>query len=230
MAHQTLCDRALRRDLAIMLQNQDYDAVIEELRSGRADVNECLNVRSAEMTGLEHSVYDHDWRMAAIFVLHGADPARNEFTRLLQMFDFSAGEDNPVLLEPSFSHPDFGGLRALVDDDDELSLAYLWLMEACYRGQVACDGEVAHFLDVLDIICGDWFDREAFQRNLQNKLSAMKIRGVSYNDARTTIQDHILRLAQGVLEGIAFEKSIEFDQFLSKQENVQDEPKLTDEK
>jgi len=217
MAQKSLHERACSRDLASLVQNQDYDAVIKELQSGHADVNQCLSMRSTEMTGLEHSVYEHDWRMASIFLLHGADPARNKFTRLLQMFDFSAGNDNPVPLQISSSRPDLSDLHALVEDEDELSLAYLWLMTTWHRGSITLDDDFARFQDVMGLICGEWFDREALRQNVYNSLLIMKRRGIPCYIARKNIEDCILRLAQGVLKDIAFEDSTELDLFMSEQ-------------
>jgi len=199
-----------------MVQTRDYDAVIEELRRG-ADVNQCLSFRSAAMSALEHSVYNRDWRMAAIFILHGADPARNELLNGV-----------PVLLRPS-SRSSFNGLRFLVNYDDEVSLAYISLMETCHKRRINLYEDFSPFLKTLKTICGDWFDKEDLRRILQTDMSTMKSNGFSCAATRRKIEDRILCFAWGVLESIALADTMDVEQFMSEQATCIDAPGLVNE-
>ena len=135
-------------ELVTMIESRNYDAVIEAVREGM-DLNHSLKFKLRRMTGLEHSVYPSNWRMACIFFVGGADLGRNKLAGILQMFDFSAGYVNPPVYESLAGKetPSFDGLRVLIDENDELSLAYLWLMEICHKKNIDLEEDFTHFLD-----------------------------------------------------------------------------------
>ena len=134
--------------LAKMIESRNYDAVIEAVREG-VDLNQSLKFKLMRMTGLEHSIYYSDWRMACILFVGGADLGSNELAGILQMFDFSAGYVGPPVYESlaGKENPSFGGLWVLIDENDELSLAYLWLMEICHKKNIDLEEDFTHFFD-----------------------------------------------------------------------------------
>ena len=120
------------------------------------------------ITSLEHSVFHNDWRMAEIFFVYVADMSENKLAGVLQMFDFSAGYDNPVVqkyLEGKVN-PNFGGLRVLSDEDDKFSGAFLWLIEICHRGIIYLTSEYAHFLYCMEVVRMYWFSRDLSKKKL----------------------------------------------------------------
>ena len=133
-------------ELVTMIESRNYDAVIEAVREGM-DLNHSLKFKLRRMTGLEHSVYHSDWRMACIFFVGGADLGSNELAGILQMFDFSAGYDKPPVYKSlaGKESPSFDGLRVLVDENDKLSLAYLRLMEICHNKSMEVEEDFIYF-------------------------------------------------------------------------------------
>jgi len=137
-----------------------YDIVQRRLRDPLScdDPNEEILFENVYMTGLEYSVYNHDWRMAIIYSFHAADPAYNCFDgRVIEniihemrtldarsMNYLGNSYDPRFTTTPNFYHlsenngmpiSGFKGLYCLLNPtrkEYQEILATLWIMEQCY--------------------------------------------------------------------------------------------------
>jgi hypothetical protein len=146
-----------------LVSNRCYHDLHIALQAEVTDINCALDVPVYDMTGLEYSVYEGDWKMASIFFANGADAMKNAFNGTVQTQASYSGFGSPITLA-SFAHldgettiPGFDGLRALAMDGNEnpdVMLAFLWLMEIC-SSSYALDlrGEFPRILTSLCLVC-----------------------------------------------------------------------------
>ena len=189
---------------ADMVEKSNYPMVVRMIQGG-GDVNQCLDFTFMRITALEHSIFHNDWRMAAIFFVYGANLSCNKLAGLLQMFDFSAGYENPVVhksLEGKFN-PNFDGLRVLIDEDDEFSVAFLWLMEICHKGRIDLTLEFAHFLYCMEVVGEGWFSRELSKKELMVYILCLRRCGLPNSLVKKIAEDLVLHFIWVFLEEVA---------------------------
>ena len=206
---ETDAGRSEAEVFADMVQTSNYPMVVRMIQGGE-DVNQCLNFRFMRITSLEHSVFHNDWRMAAIFFVYGADLSNNKLAGVLQMFDFSAGYENPVVhkyLEGKVNH-NFGGLRVLSDEDDEFSGAFLWLIEICHRGRIDLTSEYAHFLYCMEVVGEDWFSRDLSKKELMQYILCLRRCGLPNILVKKIVEDLVLNFIWMFLVEIAHKGDI----------------------
>lgn len=68
------------------LRNRDY-AAIERILEDSSDKNMCVGEAKSvtEMTGLEYSIFQSDWKMFLVFLLRGTDPDANKFEGVIDV-------------------------------------------------------------------------------------------------------------------------------------------------
>jgi len=125
----------------IAMEHKRYDIINQNLSRtpGRDadDPNEEILFQKVYMTGLEYSIYYHDWRMAILFYIHSADPVYNCFDgRIIEdvgthnMHHASENDGIPIA--------GFKGLYCLLNPKNNVAeyntiLSSLWLMEQCHN-------------------------------------------------------------------------------------------------
>jgi len=160
-SHSSGC-RPVHHNLSIKeaIECRRYDIVQRMLRDPHCcdDPNEEILFMNVYMTGLEYSVYNHDWRMAIIYSLYAADPIYNCFDgRVIEniVHDMRTLDDRSTnylgdIYDPRFTTTPnlyhlsenngmpisgFKGLYCLLNPTREKYhevLATLWIMEQCY--------------------------------------------------------------------------------------------------
>ena len=151
-----------------------YDIVQQKLADYHSceDPNEEILFEKVYMTGLEFSVYNHDWRMAAVFYFNAADPMYNCFDgRVIEnimhemmaldsrsMPFLSESSDPTFTTTPNLYHisenngmpiSGFKGLYCLLNptrEDYHEMLATLWIMEKCYEDSKARNAEPSQMI------------------------------------------------------------------------------------
>ncbi len=126
--------------MSTAIYQRRYDIIQGKLAhpSNGEDPNEEILFQNVYMTGLEYSVYNHDWKMAIMFYIHAADPKYNCFDgravgdRLNRIPDrnmYHLCENNGMPIAG------FKGLYCLLNPTVpgyNGTLSALWLMEQCY--------------------------------------------------------------------------------------------------
>jgi hypothetical protein len=98
--------------------------------------------------------------MAALIFTNGADPEFNEFDGVLQNMASYYGHGEPDIMN-GFDADDpkpikgFEGLYLLVNNNDEVAKAYLYLMECLYSGEIDLKKNCTKLYRCLDILSGD---------------------------------------------------------------------------
>lgn len=204
---------AAHHQFAQWVQRCYYDVVISTLRRGAADANDCLHFDIGFMTGLEYSVFRQDWRMASIFFIHGADPACNELASVLQMFDPSAGYDNPTVMSAPDDNeiPGFDGLRTLVEVDDVQAQSFLWMMEKCYKGDIDPSEDFRCFLDAMEVTYPFPFGRVELENTMLTSFLGMMRCNFTHQVMQEVAQNILLNMIWIVLEDIALLDYVEKD-------------------
>jgi len=154
-----------------------YDVIYEKLnrQPNGEDPNEEILFQNVYMTGLEYSVYKHDWKMAIMFYTHAADPKYNCFDGRIVKDENSVPSQNMYHLCENDGLPiaGFKGLYCLLNptvSDYSETLAALWLMDVCYnrRQLLHCTdsiGELEHARECMyQIDAGSVWNEEFCQR------------------------------------------------------------------
>lgn len=133
------------------IESRRYDLVHRKLRCSD-DPNEEILFERVYMTGLEHAVYNHDWRMAIVFYMNSADPIYNCFDGRKTTGVNTITTDSLYHINENNGLPisGFKGLYCLLNPsivDYQNTLATLILMENCYG--IRCCPDV-DFTEVID--------------------------------------------------------------------------------
>jgi hypothetical protein len=144
----------MRTELVNCIRDQNYAGLISLLQRDPSQADQGL-FSLAKMTGLEWAVYWEDWKMAAIFFVFGADPEHNIFDGAMEM------PPGYVPL-PGFTIGrrirGFDGLFLLLREEDDIQygIAYLMVMQICYRGEFDCRNEYKQLLENLELVDSDF--------------------------------------------------------------------------
>ena len=144
----------MNTELVNCIRDQNYQDLISLFQRDPSQANKGL-FSLAKMTGLEWAVYWEDWKMAAIFFVFGADPVRNIFDGVKEI------PPGYVAL-PAFSIGSrirgFDGLFLLLREEDDIrySIAYLMIIQICYRGEFDCQNQYKQLLKNLEIVDTDF--------------------------------------------------------------------------
>ncbi|KAI2505484.1 hypothetical protein MHU86_8915 [Fragilaria crotonensis] len=152
----------MRQKLVNSIRDQNYADLISLLQLDSSYADQGL-FTLAKMTGLEWAVYWEDWKMTAIFFIFGADPKNNIFDGVMEMPPGYVPLPGFTIGRPI---PGFDGLFLLLreEDDIEYGIAFLMIMQICYRGEFDCRNEYKQLLENLvtvdaDFKLGDMKDR-----------------------------------------------------------------------
>jgi len=171
-----VCNKSAYHSLPIKkaIESRRYDIVQQKLADYHSceDPNEEILFEKVYMTGLEFSVYNHDWRMAIIFYFNAADPMYNCFDgRVIEniihemmaldsrsMYSLSESSNPTFTTTSNLYHlsenngmpiSGFKGLYCLLNptrEDYHEMLATLWIMEQCYEHSEARNAEPSHII------------------------------------------------------------------------------------
>ena len=64
----------IEEDLSVMIKTKQYGSIRDILGKFRVDPNLEINFDFVYATGFEYAILSHDWKMALIFFVYGADP------------------------------------------------------------------------------------------------------------------------------------------------------------
>jgi hypothetical protein len=145
---------ATRTELVNAIRDQNHGDLISLLKNDRSHADQDL-LPLAKMTGLEWSVYWEDWRMAAIFFVFGADPQRNIFDGATQMPPGYVPLPGFTLGRPFRG---FNGLFLLLREEDDIQygIAFLMIMQICYRREFDCRLEYKQLVENLATVDTDF--------------------------------------------------------------------------
>lgn len=151
---------ACNLDLKGLVEKKDHNALREYLHDNRARVNSLFDFEFASFTGLEYALYQDDWKMAAIFFINGANPEFNHFDGVIQNMASMYGHGEPDIMNGFDTDdpkpvPGFEGLYLLVNSDDEVAKAYLYMMECLYSGKINIKESCTKLYQCLDTLSGD---------------------------------------------------------------------------
>lgn len=146
--------------MAFAIYHKRYDIIREKLtnKSSGEDPNKEILFQNVYMTGLEYSIYNHDWRMAIVFYIHAADPKYNCFDgRVLRKGGADSGS-RPASPTQTYHICEndgrpiegFKGLYCLLNptvSGYNSTLSALWLMEQGHSGK-----EVRRRLDSVEAL------------------------------------------------------------------------------
>jgi hypothetical protein len=145
---------ATRTELVNCIRDQNYTGLISLLEKDRSHADQGL-FSLAKMSGLEWSVYWEDWRMAAIFFIFGADPQHNIFDGALEMPPGYVPLPGFTIGRPIRG---FDGLFLLLREEEDIQygIAFLMIMQICYRREFDCRHEYKQLLENLETVDTDF--------------------------------------------------------------------------
>ena len=118
-----------------------------------------LSIHHTDFTGLEWAVWRGEWKMAALFFIHGADPCNNAFDGVIETHASIHGYEEPEIVDGfSADNPEpikgFKGLR-LIAREDPVGHAYLFIMECIHHGALSLKKDYVELSRSLDTIAND---------------------------------------------------------------------------
>lgn len=191
--------------MPIAICQKRYDIIQEKLahQPNGEDPNEEILFQNVYMTGLEFSIYKHDWRMAIVFYIHAADPKYNCFDgRVVDNMNRVPAQNMYHICENNgLPIAGFKGLYCLLNpkfgSEYNGTLSALWLMEKCYIRK-----EVRRRIDSMDDIncargcmhqigAGCVWNKEFCQRVYTILQSLRKVASNQHGDGEGSLPDEI---------------------------------------